>query len=78
MILAAAHAALIAETMLILFLLRSWKTERAELVKMIAAKSYSEYESYNRGGKPPPTDRKSMVDRQQKKMRQNHERGDSG
>lgn len=78
-VLIAAYCAVIAEGVLIIFLLRSWKSERTELIKLIAAKSYGEYESYNaRDGKPPPRDRKSMIDRQQKKMAGQHEKGDTG
>lgn len=67
-ILIIAYVALIAEGVLIIFLLRSWKQERMELVKMIAAKNYPEYTAMERKDKPPPRERKSMIKEQQKKM----------
>ena len=69
-ILILAYGALIAEGILIVFLLRSWKSERIELVKMIAAKNYPEYAALDRKDKPPPGEHKSLVQNQQKKMLQ--------
>jgi hypothetical protein len=73
---------LVVENLVLLYVIHSWKRERMELTKMIAARNYGEYEAFNmpqrREGKPPPKDRRSMIERQQKRMSERHEKGGTG
>ena len=49
-----------------LFERKTWDNERAELVKMIAAKNYPEYVALDRKEKPPP-DHKNLITEQRKR-----------
>lgn len=53
----------------------SWRKERIELTKMLAARNYPEYKNMEQHHeKPPPAKHSNMIKAQQKKMN-NKERG---
>lgn len=52
----------------LIYLLRSWKAERTEYVKMIAAKNYTEYSAVERNDSSQQSRHKNLITEQRKKI----------